>query len=458
MATIRDYLDKFPNTPEGQIKSLVDTLNTVDGREHVLDDAIEAGWTPAQLVNAIRMARLRRQQEQASKTDDEPEEDFPDEAQETKKQPFWKKSNKKKSTSPANQTQDAMDNEPGKFDHAKEVAGIWGKRFLLGLAGVVVLIGFVFAGKSFINIPVETPTPIITNPTPASETLTQDTPRVVLPETPGILDRFLGSNTVKFRILRAPETLDEILSNSLGWIVLLCMTWLLIINFRSEADDRKEPKDYQAVMRGLIFFLIIYALADAIALKTLQLCNFLGQSCVGPDIQYWSTVVIRGIGAAFLVGSGFAAATGGNWDASPISVSLFLLGTVILVTLNPWHLIGTIVLISGILVHLYEIWRHPNQRAPALVGTAVIIALSLGIAFFITAGVNAYPAFSKYRLLAAYLAVVFVALGAASGVVPKKVSAVFPGGLRENIPDVDSPIYFDIKLVTLMGAITYLIL
>lgn len=266
-----------------------------------------------------------------------------------------------------------------------------------------------------------------------------------------------SAGVVHFAVRNTPKVVSDLMANWLGWIILITLIWLLISNFKSETADRNEPKDFLAVKKALIICLVIYSLADAITLKAIQACQFLEQGCVANDVQFWTTVIFRTVGVTFLIGSGFAAASGGNWDASPVSVSIFLAGVLIKTTWAEARLIGNIAIVVAILVHIYEIARHKDDRASALVASFFTIAASVIVGALVFYGANSILILAPYRLAIGYIAIVLVALGTSS-TVQHKVGAILPGSFRENLQDVPGNIYFDMKLIVLMVAIAYLII
>ena len=272
------------------------------------------------------------------------------------------------------------------------------------------------------------------------------------------IGKFFNAGTINFVIRNAPKNFTDMASNWLGWLILIWLICLLITNFRDETTDRNEPKDFLSVKRGLIICLVTFYLADAIALKTIQACQFFGQGCSSAGgILFWITTIFRAMGLTFLVAIGFGAAVGGNWDASPISVSVFLAGILIKLAWPAASPIGNIAIFVAILVHIYEIARHKDDRSSAILAGLFTVVASVIVGGLVFYGARSIAFLNPYRLVLGYITIVIVALGTSS-TVQHRVGAILPGTLRENLKDVPGNIYFDMKLIVLMAAITYLII
>lgn len=271
------------------------------------------------------------------------------------------------------------------------------------------------------------------------------------------IDGLFGSS-VKMQLHNAPKTYKDILGNWIVWLVLVFLVRLYLTTFRSETNDRKEPKDYNATMKGLYYFLILFILAVGITPILVGACSFFEKNCSASNLP----LIIRIAGAALFIGTAIGAATGGNWDASPIAFAFLISGLTFKLGSAQGSDAGSILIIIGVGVQIYEMLRHENERYAAIFGTllALVLALIVGGVTMIginTLGIRYFPAIVPYQLVIGFVVATITAVGSSGSLVQKQVQGILPVGMREAVRDPEDSVYFDIKLFVLMIAIAVIV-
>lgn len=271
------------------------------------------------------------------------------------------------------------------------------------------------------------------------------------------IDGLFGSS-VKMQLHNAPKTYKDILGNWIVWLVLVFLVRLYLTTFRSETNDRKEPKDYNATMKGLYYFLILFILAVGITPILVGACSFFEKNCSASNLP----LIIRIAGAALFIGTAIGAATGGNWDASPIAFAFLISGLTFKLGSAQGSDAGSILIIVGVGVQIYEMLRHENERYAAIFGTllALVLALIVGGVTMIginTLGIRYFPAIVPYQLVIGFVVATITAVGSSGSLVQKQVQGILPVGMREEVRDPGDSVYFDIKLFVLMIAIAIIV-
>lgn len=437
---LNQYLAKYPRD-DVNTEKLKSYLGRLKDPEIVLDDNQDE--TPAKLVNLIENAGRSQ-----SQNDQNPA-------------PVPTVANK--STTPTQPKEKPITRAKNAISNFRQ--NKWVKRIAIGVGIIFAILMLVF--MFWFRSSPESANPERIQSQQQPQLPTQQLPdQTNVPDTnssPGItfqmpnIDGLFGSS-VKMQLHNAPKTYKDILGNWIVWLVLVFLVRLYLTTFQSETNDRKEPKDYNATMKGLYYFLILFILAVGITPILVGACGFFEKNCSASNLP----LIIRIAGAALFIGTAIGAATGGNWDASPIAFAFLISGLTFKLGSAQGSDAGSILIIVGVGVQIYEMLRHEKERYAAIFGTllALVLALIVGGVTMIginTLGIRYFPAIVPYQLVIGFVVATITALGSSGSLVEKQVQGILPVGMREEVRDPKDSVYLDIKLFVLMIAIAIIV-